>query len=264
MNCHISSNKLSGPLLKELLAALTAYFKSIQSDYYIIGATARDIVLTAIHEQNAKRGTADLDIAIAIPNWDDFMAIEKGLCKNSGFKKIKNQRQRFIYNDIYLLDIVPFGGVARNDSSTIYWPPGEEVAMSVAGFMEATEDVLEVDIDNEFSVKVVQLPGMFLLKLNAFKDRHLINNKDADDIAYIISCYLEINQDRAIENHSDIYDDDGFTTFIAGATLLGRDIKRMLSGNPQTAKTFVSILQTEISLEEESALINQILESNSY
>jgi len=261
MNCHISSNKLNNPLLKELLATLTSYFKSIESDYYVIGATARDIVLTVIHEQDAKRSTVDLDIAIAIPNWNDFESIEEGLCRIEGFKKSKNQRQRFIYKGIYLLDIVPFGGVAKEDEK-IYWPPEGEVAMSVAGLKEATKDFLEVDIDNEFMVKVVHLPGFFLLKLNAFKDRHLENNKDADDIAYIISCYLEVNQDRAIENHYDIYKVENFDAFIAGATLLGRDVKRILRESPKTLEIFTGILQTELDAEEESKLINQMLETH--
>jgi predicted nucleotidyltransferase len=261
MNCHISGDKLNNPLLKELLAVLTSYFNSIESEYYIIGATARDIVLTAIYEQNTKRSTADLDIAIAIPNWENYASIEKGLCQTDGFEKSKSQRQRFIYKGAYLLDILPFGGVAKEDKN-IYWPPEEDVAMSVAGFPEATEDILEVDIDHEFSVKVVQLPGIFLLKLNAFKDRHLENNKDADDMAYIISCYLEINQDRAIESHYDIYRTENFTTFIAGAALLGRDIKRILSESQQTLETFTGILQTEMDAEEESVLINQMLETH--
>jgi len=193
MNCHISSEKLNNLLLKELLAVLSTYFKSINLDFYVIGAAARDIVLTAIHGQNVKRSTADLDIAIAIPDWNEFDTIEKGLCRLEGIEKSRKQRQRFIYREIFLLDIVPFGGVAKEDS-TIYWPPEEEVAMSVAGFPEATNDIIEVDIDHEFTVKVVQMPGVFLLKLNAFKDRHLENNKDADDIAHIISCYLHISR----------------------------------------------------------------------
>jgi len=260
MICHISSKALPNPLLKELLTVLTAYFDSIESDFYIIGATARDIILTAIHEQDAKRSTVDLDIAIAIPNWENLEFIEKGLCQIEGFKKSTSQRQRFIYNGIYLLDIVPFGGVAKNNDA-IYWPQ-EEVVMSVAGFTEATKNIFEVDVDNEFTIKVVQLPGIFLLKLNAFKDRHLKNNKDADDMAYIISCYLEINQDRVVREHFDIYKAEDFTTFIAGAILLGRDIKRILSESPQTLNTFIGILQAEVDGEEESVLINQILETH--
>ena len=260
MSCHISSEKLNNPLLKELLSKLTSYFSSIHSDFYVIGATARDIILTAIHEQEVKRSTSDLDIAIAIPDWAQFEAISTGLCQIDGFEKSKEQRQRFIYNRFYLLDIVPFGAIAKDDN-TIYWPPEEDIAMSVLGFTEVTNDVLEITIDAEFSVRVVQLPGIFLLKLNAFKDRHLTNNKDADDIAYIISNYLEANENRAIENYySEIYDVENFQTFTAGAVLLGKDIKALLSRNQDTLDSFIEILTSEIEKEEESILINQMLE----
>ncbi|MDL2228008.1 nucleotidyltransferase [Odoribacter sp. OttesenSCG-928-L07] len=261
MNCHISSEKLNNPMLKELLGFLTSYFNSIESKYYVIGAAARDIILSAIHGQRTKRGTADLDIAIAILDWDNFDAVERDLCKFREIKKVKNQRQRFVYKEIFFLDIVPFGGVAKDDKN-IYWPPEEIIAMSVAGFQEATKDILEVTIDNEFSVKVVQLPGIFLLKLNAFKDRHIKNNKDADDMAYIISSYLDINEERAAKNHYDIYEKEPFNKFVVGATLLGRDVKHVLNESPQTLEIFIEILQLEINAEEESILINQMLETH--
>lgn len=262
MNCRISSDKLKNPLLKELLAVLTSYFNFIESEFYVIGATARDIILSVIHGQHIKRGTLDLDIAIAIPDWENFESIEKELCRIEGFRKSKKQRQRFYYKDIYWLDIVPFGGLAKEDRN-IYWPPDETVAMSVAGFSEATKDILEVCIDNEFSVKIVQLPGIFLLKLNAFIDRRFKNNKDADDMAYILSCYLNINEERAAKNHYKIaYGSKPFNTFISGAALLGRDIKQILYESPQTLETFIGILQSELDAEEESILINQMLETH--
>ena len=261
MSCHISSEKLNNPLLKELLSKLTSYFSSVHSDFYVIGAAARDIILTAVHEQEGKRSTSDLDIAIAIPDWAQFESISIGLCQIDGFEKSKEQRQRFIYNKVYLLDIVPFGAVAKEDNA-IYWPPEEDIAMSVLGFKEVTNDVLEITIDAEFSVRVVQLPGIFLLKLSAFKDRNLTNNKDADDMAYIISNYLEANENRAIENHySEIYDVENFQTFTAGAVLLGKDIKALLSINQDTLNSFIEILQSEIEQEEGSVLINQMLET---
>ena len=141
MNCHISSKALPNPFLKELLAVLTVYFDSIESDFFIIGATARDIILTAIHEQDVKRSTSDLDIAIAIPNWERFESIEKDLSQTEGFKKLISYNHRFIYKEIYMLDIVPFGGVKKDDD-IIYWPPEEEIAISVAGFKEVTKNIL--------------------------------------------------------------------------------------------------------------------------
>jgi len=73
---------------------------------------------------------------------------------------------------------------------------------------------------------------------------------------------LEINLDRATKSHYDIYETDNFTPFIAGATLLGRDIKRILSESTQTLETSIGILQTELNAQEESKLINQILETH--
>jgi predicted nucleotidyltransferase len=75
MSCNISSEGFNKPLLKELLKKLTDYFQSIGSDFYIIGATARDIILSGIHNQASARRTADLDIAIAIKDWGKFEQI---------------------------------------------------------------------------------------------------------------------------------------------------------------------------------------------
>lgn len=261
MSYNISSEDLNNPLLKELLKNLTDYFQSIDSDFYVIGATARDIILSGIHNQTSKRRTADLDIAIAIKDWDKFGQISKELCEIKGFTKDKRQSQRFHFQDIYDIDIVPFGEIAKADNN-IYWPPEEEFAMSVAGFTEVANNTLDVTIDNEFSIKVASLPGIFILKLAAFNDRKTKTNKDADDMAFIIANYLDINETRAIEEHYDLYGVENFTRFIAGSTLLGRDIKTILEENAETLESFIGILETELALEEESTLINQMLETN--
>lgn len=261
MSYNISSEDLNNPLLKELLKNLTDYFQSIDSDFYVIGATARDIILSGIHNQTSKRRTADLDIAIAIKDWDKFGQISKELCEIKGFTKDKRQSQRFHFQDIYDIDIVPFGEIAKADNN-IYWPPEEEFAMSVAGFTEVANNTLDVTIDNEFSIKVASLPGIFILKLAAFNDRKAKTNKDADDMAFIITNYLDINETRAIEEHYDLYGVENFTRFIAGSTLLGRDIKTILEENAETLESFIGILETELALEEESTLINQMLETN--
>ena len=71
----------------------------------------------------------------------------------------------------------------------------------------------------------------------------------------------EANENRAIEHYySEIYDVENFQTFTAGATLLGKDIKALLSRNQNTLDSFIEILTSEIEKEEESILINQMLE----
>jgi len=258
---NISSENFSNPILKEMLEKLTIFFNSEGSEFYVIGATARDIILSGIHNQTLARKTNDLDIAIAIPDWSKFYAISTGLCKLEGFEKSKEQTQRFLYKAHFQLDIVPFGGIAHDDNH-IYWPPEESQAMSVAGFIDVAKNTLEVTVDNSFTIYVASLPGIFLLKLAAWRDRHISSNKDADDMAFIITSYLEINEQRAVKENYDLYEDENFSTFLAGATLLGRDMKKIIWPNPEILYEFFILLRTEVLKKDNSQLINQMMETH--
>lgn len=261
MSFNISSDRLSNPLLKDLLEKLTTFFNSIGSEFYIIGATARDIILSGIHHQPPSRMTDDLDIAIAIPEWSKYNKIAEELCKTNDFVKSKQQKQRFIYKNHFLLDIVPFGEIARADHN-IYWPPDETPAMSVIGFTEVMKCAITVTVDNVLILYVASLPGIFILKLNSWHDRYIETNQDADDMAYIISIYLEINEERAAKEHYDLYESEPFSKFTAGASLMGRDIKEILEPAKAVLDDFKRILQIEVEKREESTLINQILETH--
>jgi len=178
MSYNISSDNLNNPLLKDLLKELSGFFGGINVDFYVIGATARDIILSNLYDLLPDRKTDDLDVAIAISDWNQFQSIEENLPKKEGFTKSKEQKQRFIYKGIYVIDIVPFGNVVEDDGN-IYWPPDETIAMSVWGFPEMADSTISIEIDGEFSIKIASLPGLFILKLVAWKDRHLAGSKDA-------------------------------------------------------------------------------------
>jgi len=245
-----------------MLRILAEFFQTIHKEFYVIGATARDIVLSGLYSQNTRRMTKDLDIAIAVPDWDTFQQVAAGICSIPGFQKSNRQKQRFYYEDQLILDIVPFGDIAGLDKQ-IFWPPEGTPAMSVAGFIEMTKEALTVTIDEEYSILVASLPGIFILKLIAWKDRCNEYNKDAHDIAILIEAYLEINMDRVVETHNDIFASAGFTTFTAGATLMGRDIKKILTNNEPLKLQCLTIIKDEIEKEEHSLLINQVLETHS-
>jgi predicted nucleotidyltransferase len=159
------------------------------------------------------------------------------------------------------LDIVPFGGIAGSNNN-IYWPPEDLQAMSVTGFTEMAKKALSVTIDNTVRISVASLPGIFILKLSAWRDRCRLTNKDADDIFLIIDEYLEINLARAVKEHQDIYESENFSTFIAGATLIGRDAKMILTDNMEVLIEFSGIIESEVSQAEHSLLINQMLETH--
>jgi predicted nucleotidyltransferase len=65
MTYKISSDKFRHPLLKPILEKLTEYFDKEGIHFYVIGATARDILME-ISGERAGRKTLDLDIAMAI------------------------------------------------------------------------------------------------------------------------------------------------------------------------------------------------------
>ena len=261
MSYNISSDQFSSLLLKELLQELTGFFNLLGSEFYVIGATARDMIMAGIYSQHSGRKTVDLDIAIAIPNWNRYEEISEKLCKKPVFTKSRDQKQRFWYKEVYMLDIVPFGEVAKADQY-IYWPPDESFAMPVHGFMEMVKDALEVTIDNSFTVRVASLPGIFILKLIAWNDRHLAHDRDAEDMAFIISNYLALYDERAARDHYDLYDHTPFSTFIGGATLMARDIKMVIRDDFSVCDKLSLILQGEIDKNLDSPLINQILETH--
>ena len=142
MDLKITSEKIANPLLVDLLKKLTDSFNRMGREFYVIGATARDIIIGQLIGTASGRKTRDLDIAIAIPDWNVFDEIKEVLIAD-GFKKSGHMHQRFYYGD-YELDIVPYG-VAKEDDN-IYWPPEEEIAMSVKGFDEVLSDAITVNL----------------------------------------------------------------------------------------------------------------------
>ncbi len=255
MSLNISSEKIDNPLLIELLRQLNQTFSRIGSDFFVIGATARDIILRVLVNTSARRKTKDLDIAIAVTGWNKYNEICQALIAD-GLEKSIHQAQRFYFGD-YEVDIVPYGAVAKTDDN-IYWPPEETIAMSVKGFDEVLSEAITVSIDKEFEIKIASLHGLFLLKLNAWLDRNIGTNKDAEDMWYIVDNYYFANEERGI--HPEVYELDGFDLTVGGAYWMAHDIADLLS-NEQIAY-YADVLNNEIERAEDSRLVVQILETN--
>lgn len=261
MTYNISSDKIHHPLLKSLLDFLSNYFRNEGLSFYVIGATARDIIM-ALHGKRSGRATLDLDIAVSLSSWERFEEVQVKLLQHPDIQKDHHQVQRFLYKKILRFDIVPFGNIKQKDDK-VYWPPDETVAMSVLGFEETKDDTLVVKIDKEFEIEVASLRGIFLLKLIAWRDRNQLHNRDADDLAFIIENYLAINQERAAKDHyEEIYLNSDFNFKSAGSRLLGMDVSGLIPKRSNVYRKIEELLDIEISRAEESRLINQILETN--
>lgn len=261
MDYNISSEKLEHPLLKKLLDELIPVFQRLEIKFFVIGATARDIIME-LHGEKSGRRTQDIDIAIAVDKWEEFKAIENEIIQLPNFKKDTKQQQRFLYINDFQLDIVPYGGITTAEDK-IFWPPDQSFAMTVLGFKEAEKDLVKVKIDDTMEIDIVSLAGIFILKLVAWKDRHHKGNKDADDMGFILLNYLNIHEERAATRHYDeVYEIENFTITKAGAALLGIDINSLLADNKNNKAKLKAIIEAEINATENSILFNQILETN--
>lgn len=261
MDYNLSSEKLEHPLLKKLLDELIPVFLKLEIKFFVIGATARDIIME-LHGEKSGRRTQDIDIAIAIDKWEEFSTIEKEIIQLPNFNKDLKQQQRFLYLKDFQLDIVPYGGITTAEDK-IFWPPDQSFAMTVLGFEEAEKDLLRVKIDDTLEIDIVSLAGIFILKLVAWKDRHHKGNKDADDMGFILLNYLNIHEERAVmEYYEQVYEIENFSITKAGAALLGIDINILLFDNETNKAKLKAIIETEINSKENSVLFNQILETN--
>lgn len=253
MDLKITSEKIANPLLVELLKKLTDSFNRMGREFYVIGATARDIIIRQLIGTTSGRRTKDLDIAIAIPDWSVFDEIKDVLVAD-GFKKSADMRQRFYYGE-YELDIVPYG-VAKDDDN-IYWPPEEDIAMSVKGFDEVLSEAITVNIDGEFDIRIASLHGLFLLKFNAWLDRNIETSKDAEDMSFILSNYFMANLDRNV--YTEVYDWENFDEYIVGGYWLARDLLQLLTKEQITY--YKDRIEKELEKDDESRLFNQIIEN---
>ena len=257
MTYPISSNTIANPLLVDLLSVLSSCFNKAGNDFFVIGAVSRDILRLYLEAEPSPRRTRDLDIAIAVDSWDDFYEISEMLIQN-GFRKDSHMKQRFYFGAEkeadYELDVVPFGGVTA-PGEKIYWPPEESPMMSVKGFASVLKDCVDVVVDNAFSFKIPSAPAFFVLKFDAWLDRHLLNDKDAKDMSFILANYYlhEITSPA----HLEVLDvlPDPFEPFVAGAYMIAKDIIPLLGKD--VLHSYVSDIEDELARGEQSQLLTQ-------
>lgn len=257
MTYPISSNTIANPLLVDLLSVLSSCFNKAGNDFFVIGAASRDILRLYLEAEPSPRRTRDLDIAIAVDSWDDFYEISEMLIQN-GFRKDSHMKQRFYFGAEkgadYELDVVPFGGVTA-PGEKIYWPPEESPMMSVKGFASVLKDCVDVVVDNAFSFKIPSAPAFFVLKFDAWLDRHLLNDKDAKDMSFILANYYlhEITSPA----HLEVLDvlPDPFEPFVAGAYMIAKDIIPLLGKD--VLHSYVSDIEDELARDEQSQLLTQ-------
>jgi len=242
--------------LKEVIDALEEAFNAAGTDYYIIGAVARDIWYSQANKD--ARQTKDIDFAVLIGNQTDYAAVKEYLQNHKNFFALKDNSFAMLTPSGIQIDILPFGELAINDGVTI-----EGVGLTnikVNGFMEVYQSGTEsIYTETGQSFKIATLPAIVLLKLIAYDDRPEKRVKDARDIADIILHYFDLQADFIYENHADLFlreDDPSLEEITAFG--IGREIKKICIANDTLCQRVREILQTHIGQPEGSAFLRNM------
>ncbi len=229
---------------KEIFLALERGFIKFGIDFYLVGATARDVWMKGIHDLPPKRATSDIDFGIMIKDSFVFDNLKSYLIEEEGFIPSKGNEFVLIWKDKSQVDLIPFGDLESEGIVTVKGTGF--TSMNVEGFKEVYEQASEEIITEDQRFKVCTLPGIVILKLIAWDDRPEVRRDDIDDIAEIIKNYFHLNDEVIFEQHSDLFTDDIELAEIA-SQFLGREIGKIVSGNPKLVERIKGILENGLN-----------------
>ena len=134
---------------KEIFLALERGFIKFGIDFYLVGATARDVWMKGIHDLPPKRATSDIDFGIMIKDSFVFDNLKSYLIEEEGFVPSKGNEFVLIWKDKNPVDLIPFGDLEREGIVTVKGTGF--TSMNVEGFREvyeqASEEITTEDID---------------------------------------------------------------------------------------------------------------------
>ncbi len=213
------------PATIELYEQLVDAAAAVGVRIFVVGATARDLLLERAYNIRPYRATEDIDLGVRVDNWVEFQALKQALLASGSF--IPDRRlERLLYRDLHPVDIIPFGPIGGT-AQEITWPPDDAIVMKLAGFEEAYQAAITVCLRARphLEIRVASLAGVAVLKFCAWQERGAAGGKDAQDLAIVLRHYGEAgNQDRLFADDGDLFEAAGYRLEEAGVRLLARDI----------------------------------------
>jgi predicted nucleotidyltransferase len=239
----MSDNPILLPLVSELLGEMSNVCAKFDIDFYLVGAIARDIHLSANEELLSKRGTKDVDLAITINDEGQYNQIKNALIATGFFEGHETETIKLIYKKGVEVDLLPFGEIEEPNRNVKLTDP--TFVLNMPGFTEVYPFARDYDIGNGQMVKICAIEGIILLKLIANDDRPE-RTKDIADIEHLIQSYFELNTDDIYTFHfelMELYDtsNNDYIQLVC-SRLIGRKIKEILDGSAALAERVKSIL----------------------
>ena len=233
------------PVALAVLRQVDKILQELAVEYFVVGAIARDLLLTGVFGLGTGRATVDVDLGIVVDGWPQFEAIKSRLIATGVFSRDEKRAQRLYPRPnpkgvSYPLDLIPFGGVERQPNE-IAWPPDGSEIMNVAGFGEAFSSAVRVEVEAGFVVRVASMPGLSIMKIIAWVDRGTADRRDATDLAMILQGYADAeNEDRLFGADVQVLERTNYDFNLAGARLLGVDAARIAA--PATRRRILALL----------------------
>lgn len=190
------SGKIDQPTINAL-SLLKRVADTLGIPFFVVGASARDILMKHCYGIDPPRATRDVDLGVKVADWEKYGQLTYALIATGKFAAMR-ERQRFRF-DTVLIDIVPFGAIA-NERKRISWPPEHEIFMSLFAFEESYEFAITVRLssDPELDIRLPTLPGLALMKIISWEERYPERAKDAEDLSLIMNTYEDAGNCREI------------------------------------------------------------------
>ena len=245
------------------LAKLVAAMRQASPDVrpLLVGAMARDLLLSFAHGIRIARATQDMDFAFALDSWEGFTRMRDELLASGDFADDpRGVAHRMIFALNYRVDLIPFGGMEREDRS-IAWPPDHDVVMQVVGFREAMTKAVQIQLQDGVIVDVASLPAQAVLKLFAWRDRRADRpGVDAGDLRLLLRHYLDAgNQERLYTDADHLLTMGNYDYYRASAWLIGHDARQLLheadDSGAMAIGAMLQLLQSEIDSKGRLSLV---------
>jgi len=230
------------PEITEMLAALERGFEKFDVDFYLIGAVARDVWMSAINNIAPRRTTGDIDFAVLINNKGIYEALKEYLIHVEGFDPYKENSFVLIWKDKRQVDLLPFGKIEDEDGKVTIEGTGY-TSIHVPGFSEVYDNGLpEIEIGNMHTFKLCTLQGIAVLKLIAWNDRPEVRKSDIKDISDILNHFFDMYQHEIWENHHDLFADENANLKHIAARVMGREMSKIAKRNEKLFNRIEKIL----------------------
>ncbi|MET3115348.1 putative nucleotidyltransferase [Pedobacter sp. CG_S7] len=234
----IDLNKIRLENLKEVFSILEDHLSRLDVNFYLIGAVAKDMWMSGVHDVMLSRITNDLDLAVFVENENQYENLKTELINTGRFSALKSSRYTFLFDSRTQIDILPFGGLNIDGLNLSH-----SIALTAIpnGFAEVfKKGTAQLEIQGHvFAVST--LPGIVLLKLISYDDRPENRYKDLKDIANIVEHYdYMMGEVLFEEEYLDLLELDSRLTI--SAQLLGRQILPIISDSPMLVERVLRIL----------------------